>query len=46
LEGNWISSDLDNKLKQFEEVRKGFFENLSNKMGLAMVPADKVENLI
>lgn len=27
---NWISNDLDNKIKHFEEVRKGFIEEMTN----------------
>ena len=40
LDGNWISNDLENKMKHFEEVRKGFIEDLTNTMSKAMVPSD------
>ena len=35
---NWISNDLDNKIKHFEEVRKGFIEEMTNQMSKALVP--------
>ena len=39
LDDNWISNDLDNKIKHFEEVRKGFIEEMTNTMSKAFVPS-------
>ena len=30
VDDNWLSNELDNKMKQFEAVRKGFFDDLTN----------------
>ena len=40
---NWISNDLDNKIKHFEEVRKGFIEEMTNQMSKALVRQDDQE---
>lgn len=37
FEDNWISNDLDNKIKHFEEVRKGFIDEMTNHMTKALV---------